>query len=206
MAQMFCTLKQAADRLQTTEAQIETMLNDGLLREFRDGSSRLLKVADLAGVVATSCPSTGSRRPACIQRKAGSARPTHVNRMLASFDTEIRLPAAPAAIILGDSPRVTATKRPARRTRPVPASRKAPHPARKPVCAKPRQRPPRAVVISGPATPQLRRRQTLEMSLRQWLWTGLLDDSPLAIFIVFGTVLLAACALAGAAYLLAQAL
>jgi hypothetical protein len=44
------------------------------------------------------------------------------------------------------------------------------------------------------------------MSLRQWIWTGLIDDSPLAIFIVFGTVLIGVCALAGAAYLLLRAL
>jgi hypothetical protein len=207
MVQMFCTLKQAADKLKTTEAQIETMLNDGLLREFRDGSSRLLKVADLAGMIATSRTSAGGKRSARAQGKAGSPQPSHMNRMPASFDAEIKLPAAPVATMTVSLPRETATRRPARCARHSSAPRQVLRATtHKPAATPPRQRPPRAVVISPPVTPQHARPQTYEMSLRQWLWTGLLDDSPLAIFIVFGTVLLGACAVAGAAYLLVQAL
>jgi hypothetical protein len=207
MAQMFCTLKQAADKLKTTEAQIESMLNDGLLREFRDGSSRLLKVADLAGMIAASQPSTGGKRSARAQRKAASPQPGHVNRMPASFDAEIKLPAAPVATMTVSSPREAAAKCPARCARHSSAPRRVLHATtHKPVATQPRQRPPRAVVISPPVTLQRPRPQTYEMSLRQWLWTGLLDDSPLAICIVFGIVLLGACAVAGAAYLLIRAL
>jgi len=161
------------------------MLNDGLLREFRDGSSRLLKVADLAGMIAASRPSTGGKRSARAQHKAGSPRPRHEDHMPASFDTEIKLPAAPTVTMEMSPPRAA---------------------AHKPAAASPRQCPARAVVISPPVTPQRPRPQMYEMSLRQWLWTGLLDDSPLAVFIVFGTVLLGAGAVAGAAYLLSRAL
>lgn len=164
MAQMFCTLKQAADRLETTEAEIEAMLNDGILREFRDGSHRLLKVADLAGLTVSAGVTEAERRPARAECRTGSTRPATVQR---------RIPHA-----TGRMPAAT-------RRRPI---------------------PPRAVVISPPMSAQRPRPQMYEMSLRQWIWTGLLDDSPLAIFIVFGTLLLGAGTLAGAAYLLLHGL
>ncbi|MBN1509292.1 MAG: hypothetical protein JW955_20775 [Sedimentisphaerales bacterium] len=205
MAQMFCTLKQAADKLNTTEAQVETMLNDGLLREFRDGSSRLLKVADLAGMVASPSSADGGRS-ARARHKTRAARPGHMNRTSASFDAGIRLPAAPVATITMKSPRAVNAKHPTRRVRPSSTPRQVMHAPRRQTCTKPRQRPPRAVVISPPVALQRPRRKTHEMSLRQWLWTGLLDDSPIAIFIIFGTVLLIACAVAGAAYLLVRTL
>jgi len=205
MAQMFCTLKQAADKLETTEAQIETMLDDGILREFRDGSRRLLKVADLAGLTVAASPASNGGHHA--QRKAGPPRAELDNEACALPDLEIKLPPSAA---------VTTKVSPARTTAPQRASRPALKPAgqrqvpptivRKPVAARRRRSPPHAAVITSPVTTPRPRPQTYEMSLRQWIWTGLLDDSPLAIFMVFGIVLLGACAVAGAAYLLIRVL
>ncbi len=205
MTQMFCTLKQAADKLKTTETEIEAMLNDGILREFRDGSSRLLKVADLTGLVVAANAAASERCPARARRKAGSMPPKHGRQASELFDMEIKLPPAPAAP--ASSSCAVAPRRPPRRSQPSTGPKRIPRTiVQKPVVAPRRQSRPRAVVISPESSPQPPRPQTCEMSLRQWIWTGLIDDSPLAIFIVFGTVLLGVCALAGAAYLLLQIL
>ncbi|MBN1360393.1 MAG: hypothetical protein JW993_07370 [Sedimentisphaerales bacterium] len=52
MARIFCTLKEAAAWLGTTESRIKTMLAEGLLREFRNGENRLLRVADVRALAA----------------------------------------------------------------------------------------------------------------------------------------------------------
>jgi len=207
MAQMFCTLKQAADKLETTEAEIEAMLSEGILREFRDGSNRLLKVADLAGLTVAAGSATGERHPARTQRKAGSTRPGRDSQGRTLLDAEIKLPPAPAATVKVSLPRAVTPKHPPRRPQQPTGRKQIPHAvAHKPVASPRRRNPPRAVVISPTLAPQRLRPPTYEMSLRQWIWTGLIDDSPLAIFIVFGAVLLSVCTLAGAAYLLLQAL
>lgn len=205
MTQMFCTLKQAADKLETTEAQIETMLHDGILREFRDGSRRLLKVADLAGLTVAASPASSGRHRA--QRRAGPLRAELDNEAFTLPDLEIKLPRS-AAVTTKVSPARTAAPKRVCRPAPKPAGQRQVPPTmvHKPVAAQRRQSPPRAVVIAPPVTTPRCRPQTYEMSLRQWIWTGLLDDSLLAIFIIFGTVLLGACAVAGAAYLLIRVL
>ncbi len=203
MAQMFCTLKQAADTLKTTETEIEAMLREGILREFRDGSSRLLKVADLDGLAVAACSTAGERRPARTQRNARSMQPQRD----ALLHTEIKLPPAPTATTSVSPRRAVTSKRPPRRPQQPAGQRRTPHAVVcRPVASPRRQNPPRAVVISPTLPAQRLKPPTYEMSLRQWIWTGLIDDSPLAIFIVFGTVLLGVCALAGAAYLLLRAL
>ena len=44
------------------------------------------------------------------------------------------------------------------------------------------------------------------MSLRQWIWMGLLDDEPFAIVLVSAAVLLGLTCAAGVVYLLTRAL
>jgi len=201
---MFCTLKQAADKLETTEAEIETMLNDGILREFRDGSNRLLKVADLNAVALAATSATTRGRPAQARGKAGSSQPRRDDTLVLP-NLEIKLPAA-AAVTTRMSPRVAAPTRP-RSTQQPTGQKRAPRAVTpKRVPTQRRQSPPRAVVISPDSTAQRSQPQTYEMSLRQWLWTGLLDDDPIAIFITFGAALLAVSVVAGAIYLLARAL
>jgi hypothetical protein len=196
MAQIFCTLKQAADQLDTTEAEIETLIHDGILREFRDGSNRLLQVADLTGLAV---------EPARAQRAGGLPQPELDDEPAGTTDLEIKLPSA-AAVPMEVKPRRVATpKRSPRPTRQPAGQKRSFHPVvQKPAVPRRRPGPPRAGVICPTSTPQRPRPQTYEMSVRQWLWTGLLDDSPLALFIVFGTILLGIGALAGAAYLLIQ--
>ena len=56
MARMFCTLKEAAAWLDTSESDLRTMLAQGMLPEFRKGNSRLLRISDVRDVVkARSC-------------------------------------------------------------------------------------------------------------------------------------------------------
>jgi hypothetical protein len=206
MAQMFCTLKQAAHKLETTEAEIETLIDDGILREFRDGSDRLLKVADLAGL-AVAAGATGGRHPAHTQRRDRLPQPELDEEPAEMEDLEIKLPSTAAVTMEVKPPRAATPKRSPRPARQPASQKRSLHPVvQKPVISRRRQSPPRAVVICPTSTPQRPRSQTYEMSLRQWLWTGLLDDSPLALFIVFGSLLLGVGALAGAAYLLMRAL
>jgi len=47
----FCSVKEAAERLDATEDQIENLLRKGMLREFRDGPHRLLRTADIGAIV-----------------------------------------------------------------------------------------------------------------------------------------------------------
>jgi hypothetical protein len=206
MAQMFCTLKQAAHKLETTEAKVETLIHDGVLREFRDGSDRLLKVADLAGLAVTA-DATSSGRPVRAQRKGRLPQPEPDDEPAQMEDLEIKLPSTAAATLEVKPPSAATPKRSPRPAR-QPASQKRPlHPVvEQPAISQRRQKAPRAVVICPTSAPHRPTPQTDEMPLRQWLWTGLLDDSPLALFIVFGTTLLGIGALAGAAYLLMWAL
>jgi len=47
MAGMFCSLAEAAQRLGKTEEEITELINQGRLREFRDGPNLLLKVSEI---------------------------------------------------------------------------------------------------------------------------------------------------------------
>jgi hypothetical protein len=214
---MFCTLKQAADRLQTTEAEIETLLDDGLLREFRDGGNRLVTVSDLAALAAQLCPA-GTDHPA----RRPTTRSGPVSHEF-SAAREITLPPTPAAVpgIRRPSPEARSMSRQptgsnAEASRGMRTARKpssspprSARPGRAPHAARERatRRKPHASAGSTVAfTPQRPRPQTQELSLRQWIWMGLLDDRPHTILILFAAILLAACTLIGAVYLLTQIL
>ena len=204
MAQVFCTLKQAADRLRITEAEIELMLDSGILREFRDGSRRLLKVADLAHAAVAVRPAGGN-----MPQEAGSPQAEIDKEALTLPEPEITLPPMAAVTTTKISPRrrELSGRAPRRVAKPTGQQHVAPDVrTREPVAARRRSSPPRAVVISPSAAQPWPRRETYEMSLHQWLWMGLVDDNPLAIFIIFGIALLGAVVVAGIACLLAQVL
>jgi excisionase family DNA binding protein len=274
MVPMFCTLKQAADKLGTTEAQIRNMLENGRLREFRDGSRRLLKVADLTDVEIVQRPGSHGGPPAPAARKAKSpqqkvARPSRGPGDSAGPDRrtagqpgspsagEIRLPPTAAATATTSRPRMQPPGQSSHLAHRAPAgqpphqtvasgavvvsaqttrsaAREADeefpiedlaypgHPADTDRRPEPRGsacssdlhsvsgRPP--VSIAGhpaagraPLLAPRPRPQTRDMSLRQWLWMGLLDDQPLAILLLFGIIALAIGVAAGAAYLVTQA-
>jgi len=52
MAGMFCSLQEAAQRLGKTEDELKDLIKQGTLREFRDGSSLLLKLDELEALAA----------------------------------------------------------------------------------------------------------------------------------------------------------
>jgi excisionase family DNA binding protein len=270
MAHMFCTLKQAADRLGTSEAQIKTMLDNGTLREFRDGSRRLLKVADLADVEivsrpaslggagattphkAKSSPDKGTR-PTSASRGSGKVCPSTASQASASPGSGIKLPPTATATAVPSRPRM---QPPAQLSRPArPAADKPAHPAgasaaalapaamersvsadvdrqlstedsaytidrQDPVCrpelsvsvgpcsgpqSKPATVPRRPAAVRPASLPSRPRPQTREMSLRHWIWMGLLDDQPIAILLLFAIVGLGVGAVTGAIYFLTQA-
>ena len=51
MAHMFCSLKEAADRLKRTEEELKEIVKQGKLRGFPDGSKLLLKVDEVEALV-----------------------------------------------------------------------------------------------------------------------------------------------------------
>jgi hypothetical protein len=203
MTETFCTLKQAADRLETTEAEIELMLNRGVLREFRDGSRRLLKVADLAHAAKAVHPTAGN-----VPQQAGSP-PAQIDKEAFTLpEPEITLPPTATATARAGSHRPRVSERtPHQVAEPAPRRRIARAAgARKPGATPRRPNWPHAVVISPSSARPRPRPQTHEVSLRQWLWAGLVDDNPLAVFIIFGIVLLGTVGLAGTLYLLMRVL
>jgi hypothetical protein len=237
MTHMFCTLKQAADRLQTTETEIETLLNDGILREFRDGGNRLVKVFDLDALAAELCPA-GADHPARRQRME-NPRPSTVIHYPSSVTGSasrgssaaqgITLPLTPAAVpgvrrswpeparrppsptpqtagrVSGHSAKgVRADRRPSGPAASSARPGRVPRAARKPVT---RRNSNASAAASTPAfTPQRPRPQSQELSLREWMWMGLLDDRPHTILALFAALVLAACTVTGAAYLVIRAL
>lgn len=53
MAGMFYTLQEVIEKLAKSEAEIKTLVREGKLREFRDGSKQLYKVEDVEALAAT---------------------------------------------------------------------------------------------------------------------------------------------------------
>lgn len=184
MARMFCTLGEAAQRLHTTEEQIETMLGEGLLPEFREGSHRLVRAADV-GVLATM--------------KNSSPPPVgHDRRPERSLASDVRLPRCAAATVRAPDrwnagPRNTQPGR-QRRTLANETQQRRPSPSRAGARRERKPIPPEAQ-----AQPQ-------SLSVRQWFWTGLIQDRPLAIAILSGLVLLALASLVAGVCALAEAL
>jgi len=272
MVRMFCTLRQAADKLKTTETEVEAMVNKGVLREFRDGSTRLVKMTDLTALTASVAGSQRSPRvnrvaAGSVKKKeqAGSAGRARVlaasgraasggrtraaaisrheqtptppprkarvpARASAGADTaEIKLPPSAAAAIRRDvhsrphnspqtaftadspkleqcfdSPDADSVERLdvyhtiASERRPVPAAHR------------PAPSVPRPSALRMHPTPVFRARQpkpqTHELSLGDWIWTGLIDDRPHTILVLLGMVLVGAATIAGIGYLLTQVL
>lgn len=116
MARKFCTLEEAAGRLSTTEDQLEAMLAEGLLQEFRDGTGRFLRAADVNTLLIKQGPSVQTLPDALLDSEyqdspaeaeddefiEGSGRSTSV------------LPASRRAFVTGPKPRAKASRRPSR--------------------------------------------------------------------------------------------
>jgi excisionase family DNA binding protein len=175
---MFCTLQEAARRLHVSEEQIETMVQRGILREFREGPHRLLKAADVALLAETMA---ASRSPS----SAGPGEP-----LSAGNDRDVRLPHY-AAVAAGMNdydvlrPRITGQ----------------PHPRRMPEAEYVTGRYGRGIrqQLEEPPVPHYRPSTGVApLSVREWFWMGLTQDRPLAILLLFAlAVLILAAVVAG---------
>lgn len=184
---MFCTLQEAAQRLHTSAEQIETMIQRGILREFREGPHRLLKAADVA-LLAPTLLADRSSSPVDVAEPSA-----------AMDDREVRLPrcAAVATEMHGygpSHPRVAGRTPPGR----MPGAGRAAR-GHEPGNARPRteQAPLPHFRVPTRAAP---------LSVREWLWTGLTQDRPLAILLLFGLAGLALTAVVAGIYLAARVL
>jgi hypothetical protein len=197
---MFCTLEEAATRLKATETDLEALLREGSLQEFRDGSARFLKVADVDALMNGQTGGVALKAPPEVRPPASRPAPTE------SAKDEIRLP--PYAAV-----RVKTRYRQARRaslppepqTGPPPAPRDS-QPKRQPV-AQVRPRPGVHLPAPTPSfTPRRPKPQTRDLSLKEWIWAGLLDDRPGTLIFLLLAVLIGVSGITGAVYLLTQLL
>jgi len=169
MVGMFCSLKEAAERLHVSEDEVEAMLEQGALREFREGPHRLVKAADVGTLAQplvdsrTSLVSLANDSPEAID------------------DREMRLPHCAAATLRAPAPRTA-------RPRNTGGTRQR----RMSTCGVRRNGPVSSGSAYGRTSRPTRRTgvQTQDLSLRQWFWNGLTQDRPVTIAILFGLVLL----------------
>lgn len=193
MSRMFCTLKEAAETLHASEDQIRMLLEEGLLREFREGPHRLLKQADVGALA-----SVGERH---VKGPPPAALPA-----------EIQQPPAPRRAD-GKANRPAATMARPHDSRPADAGRLGPA-GRRPTTEDRSQRtesrgrngnsirPPKSVV-GGPSSVV---RDTPRRSVRQWFWMGLVQDRPVVIALLSCLILLGLSALAAGLCFVAETL
>ncbi len=200
MVRMFCTAEEAARKLDATETELEVLIEDGVLPEFRDGASRFLRIADVDALLAR-------RGGVALQARAEpqflfeSPGPAGDGRSTPT-DEEIRLPACATVKVKTADPQCRPAGAESQR-RLAPAHL----PPRQPSAPRRNVRPGARRAPSSQALPAYRAKpQTQEMSLRQWLWTGVRDDRPHTLIALALTILAGVCGLIGAAYLLGQVL
>ncbi len=205
MVSIFCTLREAARQLHVSEEQVEAMLRDGLLREFREGSCRLLRSTDVATLAAIRCDPSGREwQPTGSESGASSG----------SEDTcsETWAGAGPRSAGSYTEAQVKLPRRAAAATR-VPGARTVRPKARRPSHAQTvatrdlrrgRSMPRHPRVAGYPSRPLARQvyMQPQSLSFQQWLWNGLTQDHPVAIGVLFGLVLLVLSALVAAGCML----
>lgn len=104
MSRMFCTLKEAAETLHASEDQIQALLEQGLLHEFREGPHRLLKEADVGALVSVGAGGTADRRQKMDDRRQttdGGRQRTRPLSILRTPSSVVR----PSRPVLRDEPR-----------------------------------------------------------------------------------------------------
>lgn len=203
MVRKFCTLEEAAERLNITTEQIENLLRKGMLREFRDGSHRLLRTADVGAIVAARTRRLERQGQPAPRNATRSSSVPPGDRSASGRIKGLRLPRSPETTSVASAravarPRTTGAVRHQRRVAPR-------SPRRRPTSVH-RAEPPsssrRLRTSRGRMEPEaLPSRQA--MSLRQWFWIGLIQDRPIAVALLSGLILLGLCALIGGACLLA---
>lgn len=212
MSRMFCTVKEAAETLHASEDQINTLLERGILHEFRQGPHRLLREADVGALDLIRERGPDAQGPAeppvptppPSPHRSGRTPPRKVRR----GTTAVARP-----------PRPPRTKRARRRTgnqAPGTEHRRSAGPdgtkARTPEgrtalspCDLLHVSPPYAAAVPRP--PSVVRPPSCPppaQTLRQWFWMGLVQDRPSAIALLSGLVLLALSALVAGICLTAE--
>jgi len=76
MAGMFYTLQQAAEKLNMTEQQVEQLVSQGKLREFRDGANVHLKIAEVDAFIAETPASAPPQEAPPAKPPAAPATPS----------------------------------------------------------------------------------------------------------------------------------
>ncbi|MCX5645813.1 MAG: hypothetical protein NTZ17_14220 [Phycisphaerae bacterium] len=211
MSRMFCTVKEAAETLNASEDQINTLLERGILHEFRQGPHRLLREADIGAL------NLRRERGPQIQAPAEPPIPTKPPSPRRSDRPKTSRPAQ-RQVRRG----VTAVAQPPRPPRPKDAGRGTEQrPSKRPSNTKERTwepepqirdrepRPPNAGqnLANRPARPAVVRPPSgapPTETLRQWFWMGLVQDRPAALALLSGLVLLALSALVAGICLAAE--
>jgi hypothetical protein len=196
MARIFCTLKEAAAWLQTTEPELKTMLEEGVLPEYRDRGNRLLRVSDVRALAVSRSAQAPTHVPDPMQQVQGRqvARST---RPQEAYEYSVRLPRSGTALLdppACDPERLTApqwhepTATPAATPqRPAPAGPAEQRPRRRDEeeSAERQMRGYRDARKRAPihVWPKLR---TEKLASRKGLWMGVVEDRPSAIIALLG--------------------
>lgn len=205
MVSKFCTLKEAAEQLDTTQEQIEDLLGKGVLREFRDGPRRLLRTADVTAIAAArDRRNTRHGQPQIHDasglfssgdwdrsgyKRSGAIRPSTAAD---TARTPLRGALGSEAGATSRKGRDLAAEQPGCRL-PLCRSLGRPVPSRDLSGTRSRTRPETATSQPNP-------------SVRQWFWTGLTQDRPVTIALFSALILLALSALVAGACLWADIL
>ena len=190
---MFCTLEEAAEKLQTTTAEVEMMVANGTFREFRDGATRLVKSADVEAMaarpVAAAAVQTAPDRPADARSDPPPAQQTE------GPDHGINI--RPRAEAAAPSARPESNRRREVREPPLAPAQDYEHTTFQ------RRLPARAARPSMPRHSQTSP-STQRLTLRQWVWMGLVDDRPHVLIALFLAVTVGIGGLVAAVYLLTR--
>ena len=193
MGRMFCTVEEAAEKLDANPEQIETLLARGILHEFRDGPYRLLKEVEVGALATAHRNTIQSRHP--NQNAAGALPPGRHRVQTGKVTSDIRLPRSPTVTagtsaghaVHGRSTRKLQSEQPTGSG----LSERGSMPNRTrhllPPTGVGRQR--QRVTMSHS------QRASQAISVRQWLWIGLTQDRPAAIALLAGFLLLVLSAL-----------
>lgn len=220
MSRMFCTVKEAAEALHASEDQINTLVERGILHEFRQGPHRLLRLADVGalGLIRERGPQAQlPAEPPVPAQPLSPRRSGRVPARRAQHSATARRSSPKSAVARPPRPprskragHKTANQVPGTEPRKMagPRGRKAGtqegRPALSPgdllhIC------PPYAAAVARP--PSALRPPSCTppaQPLRQWFWMGLVQDRPFSLALLSGLVLLALSALVAGICLAAE--
>ncbi len=205
MARMFCTLKEAAAWLDTTEPQLKTMLAEGTLPEFRDGANQLVRVSDVRALAAARPPDERERqRPYRSVSRTVVSQPTHASEPQPAAD--IRLPRSATAVLSAPAREAGTAEWPDRSepsfiSTPAPPAVESSGTGSQPYRCREVHQP-----FTLPQSPVWPRPRADRAPVRKGLWMGVIDDRPSAILTLVILVVGVAAALAAGAYYLIRLL